>query len=336
MSKCIINLSKIELEPRQQSVFYATHKFIVYKDHLSLHLANCEGKILNSLRCPPDHRLFECIDLDDAVLFIFAGKQSLVLDKSGNEPIERAMAVEKIGRSVTPLLPSNDPFGVILGTRIAGNIQFINYDFMGGHRLMQTASWKMEKISHLCVRYDTVYGLLDNVFLVSCSAMTGETFWTRFETGQIAPKLIPYEEGLFYACQGVLKRLEDGKSSITRIPLARVYSLEYKAGDDLYLTSNEGKHLCCYNLKDNELSWEITGQLPIQETLVVQGKRRGRLYDIMAIRTKDHFSLVDLSRGTTIYHALSVGIHRIRQTEDHILIHKFHGPTDLLAGIAGE
>ncbi len=332
MSKCVINLSKLELEPRQQSIFYATHGFIVYKDRLSLHLADCEGEILNSLRCPPDHRLFECIDLDDAVLFIFAGKQSLVLDKSGNEPIERAMAVEKIGRCVTPLFPSNDPFGVIFGTHIAGNIQFINYDFMGGKRLLQTSSWKMQKISHLAVYKDVIYGLLDNVFLVSCSAITGETFWTRFETGQIAPNLIPHEGGLFYACQGVLKHLENGKSSLTRIPLARVHSLEHKSGDNLYLTSNEGKHLCCYDVKNRELAWEITGQLPIQETLVVQGKRRGRLCEVMAVRTKDHFSLVDLSRGATIYHALSVGIHRIRQTEDHILIHKFHGPTDLLAG----
>lgn len=329
---CVIDLANITVEPRQQSIFYATHDLIVYKERMGMHLAACNGDILSTVRCPSNFRNYECVDLDDVILFIFASRNCIILDKLGNQPIEHQVDFIKFGKITTSILASNDPFGVIFGTFNKMQVQLVNYDFIGDKRIWQSASWKMEKINHICVTEENVYVLFDNAFLACCDIETGETRWTRFETGRISPKLLPYQGGILYACQGVLKHYAD-KPTTTRIPLTRIHSLEHVVGNKVVLTTEEGKHISCYDLDKGAIDWEIVGGRPILETVPIKGRHKNVINDVLAIRTKDHLALVDITRGITLHHSLMTGLYRIRETENHVLAHKYNNTTVMIAGL---
>ena len=78
--------------------------------------------------------------------------------------------------------------------------------------------------------------------------------------------------------------------------------------------------------------WEIPGKYPIHETLLVKGRDDTGIHDVMVLRLDGHIAVVNLSKGKSLYYLKSPGINRIRQTGDHILLHKMGGVTGLLPG----
>lgn len=205
MSKCIIDTEKIGTETKNYAVFYATHDFIVYKDQKKIKMMQCNDELMAEVDCPTDYRTYDCLDLDDGVLFIFAGKSVIFLDKSGFEPKSHEIDIEKVGRIVTKPVKSQNKNSVIFGTSSYGQIQFINYDFFSKKRLSQTQSWKMTEVTDIASNDQLLFSIFDNVFLTSCKIETGECLWTRFENATINGKLLSYKNKLLYNCQNLVR-----------------------------------------------------------------------------------------------------------------------------------
>ncbi len=336
---CIIDLNNVEsgIESREHLVFFATNEFIIYKNGLTMEMASCNGEVISTVSLPGDHKQYECLDLDDAVLFLFAGKTIAIIDKYGHEPIKYDLDIYKIGRVINPPLMADDPNRIIIVTRLLERIQIINYDFLDRKRINQTSSWDMSRVNDIIVNKSVhsgeSYALIDNSFIVSCNIFTGETLWTRFETGHIADKLIFYKNHLLYTSQNILKKSKNGKVDNIRIPLVRIHNLEQILGDNLYFSSNEGKNLCSYSLKESKLKWEIFGNLPIQETMLTKGSDNKRTYDVMLVRTRNHLGVINLTLGKVVANIRVKNIKRIRETGDHILIHKYGQETSMIPGL---
>ncbi len=334
MSECILNLDALEIESRTQTVFFATNEFILYKDKNSIVLSSCDGTELSKLKCPTGYRAFECCDFGDILVFMFAGKHISVVDPFGI-PIQYELEIEKFGHSITKPFCNGDDM-IVFGAQSKDQVHFIGYDFMRRTRKFQTQSWKMAKISDMLVDANHIYGLFDNAYIVCCDVKTGETLWSRFETGIIKPKLLRYEDDILYASRGVLKRASKKGIDSIKIPLMRVWTLEALIGEKLYLTASMGNDLCCYDLRKQKTVWRVRGQMPILQTLCLKGITNGKIHDAMILRMKGFLSVIDLTVGRSVHLIHSDRIENVRKTRDHVLIHKHQGRTDMIASARNE
>jgi hypothetical protein len=327
---CRLDLENLVTEDRSETILYATHDNIVYRESNRIIMGSCGGEHLSDVKAPPDYAKYEFLDVDDAVLFVFNNMDVAVLDKSGMMPHEYRLDLLKVGRCITKLYPSNDPNQVIFGTLQGDRIQFVNYDFMNQQRIAQTASWKVSSVTDTCFQDMILYAVLDQSSIVACDMTTGETLWTRFETAKINRGIVPHNGRLVYCCQGLLKKVQDKDIEITRVPLLSASSIEHHDDRNIYFTSNEGKNVCAYYTVTDKLRWQIFGRKFIQESIVVQDVNKN---DLLLARTDDHIAIANLSLGRAESAIRTPNIYRLRQTQDHVLIQKTIGTTTLIPGV---
>lgn len=333
MHPCKIDIEKFELEPRNYAIFYSSDDFIVYKQGNLIKVADCDGTIKYGITPPPDWRHFEVIDLDDKVLIIFAGKDVVVLDKYDGNPLSYSLDHHKIGKCTTSIFAGSNPEEIVFGTYIRGGLQVLTYNYMQRSRVCQSASMKMSEFTDFRVYGSKSYSLMDNTYIVCTDILTGETIWKRFETSNIKPKLQMLKNNLIYTCHGAIKQIKDDKVDNLKIPFVKVSSIELVSKNYIYFTCNDNATLMCYDNKKSEVKWEIKNLNPIQQSVHVVGMFAGDTRDLLVTRAADQMSLIDLSTQQVLYRTQSNGISRIRQTGQHILLHKNSNQTDIIAGV---
>ncbi len=336
MSECIINLSPIDIQTRDRSIFYATDSFIIYREKSSIVLADCEMNILSAVPCPADCRNFECLDLGDAIIMVLSGKVVIIFDKYGADPIHYRLDQTKVGRVVSKLYATDNEDAIIFATKMNDQIQIVIYDFMDRKKLAQSTSWKVFNATDFVVFDNIAYCLLDSSFLVACDASTCEPLWTRFESGKILPSLLEHEGKLLYSYQGLIRLYRDKQVENIRIPLVHATHLLGVVGDDIFFTSDNAANINSYNIKEQRLNWHITGRDKINEALLIKGGVNGKIYNTAILRIANYIGVINLDLGKSSYYLQSNQAYRIRQTGDHILIHRRDYTTDMIPSMQEE
>lgn len=328
--ECIIDLRCLGLENREHDVAYACSDFIIYKHKGKIYCDDCSGKTIASIDCPFETQSIQhCTSGKDIVLMI-AGKEAII--KTGNTLSHQHIPFQRTGIVVTQLV-SPKTNQIVFGSVLRGRIQFVNYDYKSQIRIAQTASWAMEDITDFNWSNNHFFVVLDRSYVIACKYDTCEAEWQRLEPGQINGKVLPYEDRIIYACERNLKVVDQkGNAETIKIPLIKIHHIEYIIGDLLYFTCQEGKHLCCYDLRKKHIVWEIPGTLSIHESLSIKGRDDTGVYDVLILRLDNHIAIVNLNKGKSLYYIKISGVNRIRCTGDHILIHKVGGYTTLLPG----
>ena len=326
---CKLDIHNLDPEDRATSILYATHDYIVYQERNGLVLASCDGTRLSDIIIAVDYLHYECLDLGDALLFMFSGSEILVLDKSGTTPVKHKLNPTTLGRCISKIyhLPDNQ---IVFGTQQKQRIQFANYDFINQVRVAQTASWNASVITDTLLVGNVLYAVLDKSIIVATDMSTGEILWTKFETAEVVPGLATYDKYLLYSCHGMLKKTDGEETHLIRIPLISVSSILHATDHEIFMTSNESKNIICYSLISDKLKWEIFGNDPIRENVLVKSSEGA---DIMAIRTDKYIALIDISAGKSEYNIKTNNIARLRQTGDHLLIQKSTGTSTLVPGV---
>lgn len=330
---CQLDLENLKSEDRTESILYATHEIMIYRESNQILLGSPTEGVMTAITAPVDHAKYELIDLNDAVLFVFNGLEIILIDKSGMEPHKQKLDPIKIGRCITKLFPSNDSNRVIFGTNQGERIQFVNYDFMSNERISQTASWRVSTITDLCVSNMILYAVLDNSIIVACDMNTGETLWTRFETGTINRGIVAHNGFLAYCCQGLLKKVQDKDIQTTRIPLINASSIEHQDTRNIYITSNDNQNIGCFYTVNNHLKWQVYGRKKILDSVVVQDTKGN---DILLAQTDDYVAIVNLTTGSSEYSIRTKNLYRLRVTGDHVVIQKSKGGVTLISGVTDE
>lgn len=333
MLQCLLDLNKIEPENRDRFVFYATHEMVVYKDGRKIVMDDCSGTRITEVECPSSYKVYESLDVGNALLLVIGGKYLVHLDRLGERSFFEELPISRVGRVLSDTYESSHRNSVLFAGHLHGKVHFINYNFIDKTRVSQSTSWEVGQVNDIQVVDEKIFALMDNAYIICCNASTGETLWTRFETGKIEPRIIPYNNGLIYSCQKLVKVYKDKNVEIIRIPLARPDTLECIRENNLYYTSKEMKHVCCLDLKSKEIIWEITGTEPITKTVAVTGKLHSNIYNMMFIQTPNAVTLINLSLGKVHSHFKMVNLQNIRLTGDHLLIHKRSDETVMIAGV---
>lgn len=329
---CKLEIHKLEPEDRATSILYATHDFIVYQERNGLVLASCDGSRLSDITIAIDYLHYECLDFEDALLFMFSGTDILILDKTGMVPVKHKINPVTLGRCISNIyrFPGSDS-QIVFGTQQANRIQFANYDFMNQSRSAQTASWIASSVTNMLLVGTILYAILDKTTILSIDMSTGELLWTKFETAEIAPGIITYDKYLFYACHGMLKKTDGFHSDSIRIPLINISSILHATDREIFMTTNENKNIICYNLAHNKLKWEIHGNDPIRESVLVKSHDGA---NVLAAQTDQYVTLIDISAGKSEYNIRTSNIAKLRRTGDHLLIQKSTGTCTLVPGMS--
>ena len=328
---CTLDIN-IKTEKRDKFVFYASNDFIIYKDNVRIIMADCGGQEMTSIRCPADWRHFETLDIGDAVLLCLYGKDIIIFDKLGHEPVTYRIDAHKIGRIITKLFRSDDN-EMVFGTYSEDKVQIVNYDFMGQTRIAQSSSWRASTIDDCIIEDNTLYAIINASTIVACDLKTCENHWTRFEAGKIIPHLIPYDNGLLYACQRKLRYYKDKNITNYSIPLIEPEGLIGKIDDVVFLTHNKNKYIVAYSMTEQKILWEISGHARLLDSVIVRGKNKDQEVDLAVLMFDRHIGIVDLSHGQAAYHARLGDLYQLRITGNHILIHERNHNTHIMAGL---
>lgn len=326
---CRLNLKNLAPDDRAEFILYATRDFMIYRESNQILMGSITEGILAAIPAPGDCSKYEFLDFNDSVLFMFNGLEMVVIDKLGMEPHQQKLDPIKTGRCVTKLFTSNDPNRVIFGTKQGERIQFVNYDFMSNERVAQTASWKVSAITEMCVSDMILYAVLDESIIVACDMNTGETLWTRFENGTINRGIVVQNGFLMYCCQGLLKKVQNKDIQIIRIPRIKASSIEYHDSRNIYITMNDGKNVGCFYTVNERLKWQVRGQKPIVDTVVVHDTNHN---EIMLAQTSDYVAIINLTAGVLESSIRTPNLHRLRVTGDHVVIQKSRGGVTLISG----
>ena len=324
------DLTKIETEDRPDFVFFATHNQIIYRDKQFISMASCSGELICQVDLPPNHNQYEHLEFDDSVLFVMNGTHLVWIDFEGISPTTTILHPLKIGQCVTKLFHAKDKNGIIFGTKKLGKIQFVNYDFIANNRIAQTSSWEADEITSIRVEGNILHAILDTSTIVACDMSTGETLWTRFETGLVQRGLALIDGWIYYTSQGLLKKTNGETQKTIRIPLIRLSSIESSTGKTLYFTVKENKTLCRYDITSGRLVWKIQGQHTILDSTQALDEANNNL---LLVRAPEYIGIISLDKGRAEANIRPGRIRRLRRTGDHILIHKENGSTTLVPGI---
>jgi len=335
MNSCILDLESIGQEDRRETLFYASHSQLIFKQDSKIKNATCDEEIQAEIPLPIDHTYYECVEFDSEILFIFGGKDVVVFDKEGGRVKRHRLDPVLIGRCITKAYKSGEDC-IIFGVKQNNRIHLLRYDFRTQKRIAQTSSWDLSTISDLRVEDGIAYIILENSFLAICDMKTGETTKIRFETGNVNRSIFKHGDSLLFPCKEALRILTPSSVKTGKIPLVRIHSLECVIGNNLFLTSAEGRNLCCYNLRHQAISWELFGDSVIAESILIKGQGKDSVCDVLAVRTSDYVGFVNLHTGKNVGYVKCSHMYRIRQTGDHLLINRSNGTTTLVPGIQDE
>lgn len=328
--ECKLDTQHISPEDRGISILYATHEYIVYQEKNGIVLASCDGSRLSETTVPVDYLHYRVVDLNDALLFVFSGTELLLLDKSGMEPMRHKLNPVTVGRCISQLHACPEDNHIVMGTKQMNRIQFVNYNFLREERVAQTASWNAASISDTFLSGTTLYAVLDKSSIIAIDIDTGETLWTRFETAEVASGLALFDKYFVYACQGMIKLVDENKVKTVRIPLQNVTSILHATDRELILTANDHKNVLCYNLVHDKMKWEIFGNDKITNAVKLGSTTNE---DLLAVQTDKYVSVINTSAGTAEYNIKTNNIARLRKTGDHLLIQKTTGTCTLVPGV---
>lgn len=310
-------MENLTIKPNDYFVFYVDNDIIIYKDKQQIHAKQCDGDLMASFACPHVYQHYEFLDAEHGVVLIFGGKTLVYIDKSGTKSFQSILS-EQNGRFLSSPMKTDDPNCFTIATQFRNLLHLMKYDFINAKRISQSASWQVSQLNdiNLCGKY--IYLLLDNSLIVQCNNETCETLWKRFEPGRVEPRIVIDEQKkVLYACSNILKIVQGEDIQNIRIPLARPDSLEFVVRDKLFYTSNNRKHICCYNLTNNNLEWEITGSDAILRTI--------RLIDmadnnLAVIQTVKGITIINTSAGKIVNYFRLNNLQDMKLTKHNLLL----------------
>jgi hypothetical protein len=324
----LLNLQNLGLEHRNQFIFFASNKTIVYRQDANIEKASCDGEVLTRFPCPLDYRHYELVERPEELIFVLGGR-TIARIGNKNDVAFHDLNVSLFGIAKTEICDSQG--SLIFGTRSSNRLQFVGYDVDEQKRRFQTSSWTMSSIDAVKSNGPVFYGLFDRVIIGCWDSSTGEQKFTKMETDTIDKSILPYKNGLLYVTQNCLRYLVNGKTTTIKIPLVRPSKLLGVENDNIYLLGN-GTNIYCYNMITERLVWNVANSKPIDKWLITQGRGQSTVSVIMLVAPED-ILLIDATNGHFLYSIPCVDVYRIRQTADHILLHKNNNTTDLIPSL---
>jgi len=102
--------------------------------------------------------------------------------------------------------------------------------------------------------------------------------------------------------------------------------------DKLYLTSNEGRNLCCFDMKERITKWEVQGSHRIKKSVIVNGVYKNKVYNTMIVLVDHAIGLINLDLGRTINYLRMDNVQDIKLSGQHVILHTSSDKTHILAG----
>lgn len=328
------NLDSIELDHRNETIFYVGSGLAIYRDFNMLVCSKCDtDSVLYRTKLPIDYVHYEFLDLGTSVLLVFAGKHVIQFYKDGSRELVYDLDPQKVGVIVTNIvsLKSNILFGTKLHNK---SLQFVAFDIEQKKKHYQTSSSDFSKITDFIVTDEYIFSVMDHVIINCYSKETGQLLWARYEMNNIDSSPVIYKDRLLYSCQGMLKLVYNREYEVIQLPARLTSGILGLIGDKLYTLCNNRKNICQYNLKTKELEWEIIGTVPIKSALIVDGFYENKFCKCMIAFIKNYVGFINLSSGNVVEYTEVAGLTSMRLTNSHLILHKNSQMTTLLESIA--
>lgn len=323
-----INLSNIQLIPKNEVVFYLNQSIVAYKRNNYLIIDNCNGQTIKTMFLPPDWRHFQVLELSTHIIIIFGGKHILLIQNDLNNFEYFKINEMSLSKCVTPIYPGLNHNEIVFGTSIRGGLQVVSYDILTQKRIIQSSSIKMNHFNDFLVHNNMAYGLLDNTYLFCCDIDTGEIQWKRFEVNEIKPKIQIINNEVLYTSRGQLKKTNGISVDTLKVPFTKVSSIEALIKDQIYFTANDKTKLMCLNNKTSTIEWEMNVET-INQSLILTGLDKNKINDLLLVMSDNQISIINLTTKQVVYKNKCLDISCMRLLKNNILIHR-QNKTDIL------
>jgi len=220
---------------------------------------------------------------------------------------------------------------LIFGSTLGSLFHFVIYNLEDRKRIFQTQSIEARTLSHI-VTNDSIYALMGNSQLIAYDH-EGREKWKRFEHQYVIPGLAYYKGRLLYCSNNQIKITDGKKIESINIPIVKFDKIEGIIGDNLYAICGNKKNICCFNLHQRKLVYEIRGsqKIDIRKLLLTKGKIENsqNIVNCLFFSDDSHLRIADLKNGIVRF---QVGVSKIKEIvqKDEVIVRTHFGKSHVL------
>lgn len=296
-------------------IYSSTGDWVVSQNARQMQVSDCSGKVKHIFPTPDDAAGCEFVETSEQFVFVFSGRTMIAISKLTGETKSHSINLSKVGKCITPLAAVGS--NVVFGTKGVNRTQLVLYDPWKEMRVFQTASWKLDEITDFyCVNGNTI-AVLNNTLLVNVDMNTGESKFTRFESGRINKSVKPHNGGILYPIQGLLTFFKPPDATRITIPGQRVGTLFDIIDNRVICSSHDQMELICFDLPLKTLAWKTPSSSVIRDVIAIKTTDGPAL----VVRLDGYLTIVEFQTGV-ILRSEKVESSHIRLTGKNLILSK--------------
>ena len=302
----MIELKQLKLIPKNTLIYYHSDELEVYRKRNSIIIKKDDITQVNQIKEISD---FRTVYTENEVFILFGGKQLLRIGKDHSiTPIKFNPIVTKVKS-----IGNNIVFGWMLGRLF----HFSVCNPYTGERIYQTKSFQSKTLSYKFTN-SNIYSLMGNSNII-CYDYECKQIWQRFEHQYTVPGLAIYKNKLVYCSSNQIKITNGKEIETIQIPIVTIDKIEDIIGNKLYCICGKKKNICCYDLQQKQLLYEIRGNQNILNLKIVKMKHNNQEIDALVYTTENMINIANLKKGTLVISQPIVKIKEIVEEKDIIL-----------------
>ncbi len=296
------------LEEYPYQVLACTEDHIVIKHNSFIVLNDTNMNFISRVAAPVDCRYYDFCDAGKHLVFLFSGKDIVVIPKNGEKINVHSLNPIVFGRACDNIVCCGEC--IFIGTSFGDRSQVIKYDFVRNAKAIQMASKNIKKINSIIRHKDDIVALFGQSVIVSYGE-EGEMRWQRFLPSLIGKNIISQGDYLWFSSGPIITGFDGKTSKPIRLPMpcSDIYAVE--KGIAVVLSSDK-KTIISFDTVKNNVLWERTFENPVKDIIADQN---------IIVLKQDGIELLNSVNGKTFYNRFIDQIYQMKLMNGKLLLH---------------
>lgn len=287
-----------------------------------------DGNVVSQVRGPSIFSQCFFVDLEDAVILMFDGRQIIVLYKQGEAPQQHTVDHRLMGSAITP----HYYFGgdsIVFGTSNFNRVQLVRYDFVLGTREAQTQSYDLQTIDDLKCADGRTYAVLNDCLLLCFDMQTGRELWRKFDVTGVNGELCLTQQSIVYASKSLLKRVGPDRVLDHIMLNVPIVSVLHALNDHLFIClTGSGKSISLVDTDSRQIKWTSELAVDIKKSVVIYDKGN----PVLMTCATHYVHFIDLQAGRLLKMLKLPGVTSITTSPTAVVAHKSDGSSLMFEG----
>lgn len=296
------------LEEYPCHILACTEDHVVVKHNSYIILNDINMNKISHVAAPVDCRYYDFCDSGKHLIFLFSGKDFVVIPKNGEKIISYTLNPISVGRACNKIICCGE--SVFIGTSFGDRSQVIKYDFIHNSKVIQMASKNIKQINNIVKHKNDIVALFGQSVIIAYGE-EGDIKWQRFLPSLIGRNIISQGDNVWFSSGPVITGFDGKNSKVIKLPVScsELYAIDRNI---VLFLSAERKTLVSFDVIKNSVVWERSFENSVKDIIVDQN---------MIVLKQDGVEFLSFSNGKTVYNKYIDQIYQMKTMNGKLLLH---------------